>query len=147
MKNPAIVNDLNALLADSIVFAQKLHHYHWRVRGEGFFQLHARFEELYDRFGDVADELAERILMVGGAPLAGLRQALDLSRIDEDESVPAARDMVIAVRADMEHFHGAFRAASDKADKAGDKGSVGMLDPLADALEKEMWMIDAWLDA
>ena len=73
---------LYALLADSIVFAQKLHHYHWRVSGESFYQLHAKFEELYDRFGDLSDEFAERILMVGGAPLASLGDALAAAYVE-----------------------------------------------------------------
>ena len=147
MKNDAIVHDLNALLADSIVFAQKLHHYHWRVRGEGFYQLHAKFEELYDRFGDLADAFAERILMVGGAPLASLGDALERSGIVEDRSVPAARAMVEAVRADLVGFHGKVRAVAGAAEDGGDKGSLGMLDGIGDELEKEVWMLDAWLDA
>jgi len=146
MKNQAVVTDLNALLADSIVFAQKLHHYHWRVSGESFYQLHAKFEELYDRFGDLSDELAERILMVGGAPLASLGDALAAAEIAEDGSVPAARVMVENVRDDLVMFHAKVRAAGAAADEAGDKGSAGMLDPIGDALEKELWMLGAFLN-
>ena len=146
MKNQAIVNDLNALLADSIVFAQKLHHYHWRVSGESFYQLHARFEELYDRFGDLSDEFAERILMIGGEPLASLADALAGAEIAEDASVPSARVMVENVRDDLRLFHGKVRAAGAAADEVGDKGSAGVLDPIGDDLEKELWMLGAYLD-
>lgn len=144
--NDALVSALNGLLADSVVLAQKLHHYHWRVRGEGFYQLHAKFEELYDRFGDLSDELAERLLMIGGEPLAGLAQALEASVVEEDLSVPAARVMVRNVRADLEGFHARVRGAGELADESGDKGSAGLLDPLGDHLEKELWMLDAYLD-
>jgi len=145
-KNKALVGALNELLADSIVFAQKLHHYHWRVRGESFYQLHARFEELYDRFGDLSDEFAERILMIGGAPLGSLAQALEAASVQEDESVPGARAMVENVRADLQAFHAKVRAAGALADDAGDKGSAAVLDPIGDHLEKELWMLGAYLD-
>ncbi len=102
----SVINALNSLLADSIVLAQKLHHYHWRVSGEAFYQLHAKFEELYDRFGIMGDEFAERILMIGGAPLASLADALAAAEIEEDSSVPAARVMVENVRKDLVRFHG-----------------------------------------
>jgi len=144
--NDALISALNELLADSIVLAQKLHHYHWRVRGEGFYQLHARFEELYDRFGDLSDEFAERILMSDGTPLASLAQALAAATVQEDESVPGARAMVENVRADLQAFHARVRAAGELADEAGDKGSAGVLDPVGDHLEKELWMLGAYLD-
>jgi len=146
-KNDALIAALNELLADSIVLAQKLHHYHWRVRGEGFYRLHARFEELYDRCGDLSDAFAERILMIGGAPLASLAEALEAASVREDRSAPAARAMVENVRADLRAFLAKVRAAGDLADAAADKGSAGVLDPAGDHLEKELWMLDAYLDA
>ena len=75
MSNQNVIDGLNGILADSIVMYQKLHHYHWRVKGRGFYQLHGMFEGVYDEFAEVTDSVAERILMVGGAPLASLAQA------------------------------------------------------------------------
>ena len=143
--NANVINSLNAILADSIVLYQKLHHFHWRVQGRGFFQLHAKFEEMYNHFAGVSDEVAERILMIGGEPLASLKQALELSSVQESSEVPAARDMVIQLRAELDSFRAKVRGAVDLAEEAGDRGSVGLLDPLADALDKEIWMLDAFL--
>jgi starvation-inducible DNA-binding protein len=145
MKNQAIADSLNSILADSLVLAQKLHHYHWRVQGAGFYQLHGMFEQFYDRFNDFSDEIAERMLMSGAVPLASLKQALAASDIAEDESVPAARDMVLAVKSDFEGMHRKIRAAAVVAENEGDRGSIGVLDGAADALEKDMWMMKAWL--
>jgi starvation-inducible DNA-binding protein len=143
--NANVINSLNEILADSIVLYQKLHHFHWRVKGRGFFQLHAKFEEMYNHFAGVSDEVAERILMIGGEPLASLKQALEISSVKESHAVPAAGDMVIELRGELDRFRGKIRSAVDQAEEAGDRGSVGLLDPIADALDKEIWMLDAFL--
>ena len=143
--NANLINSLNVILADSIVLYQKLHHFHWRVQGRGFYQLHAKFEEMYNHFAGVSDEVAERILMIGGEPLASLRQALELSSVSESSAVPAADEMVLQLRDELVSFRAKVRAAVGEAEEANDRGSVGLLDPIADALDKEIWMLEAFL--
>lgn len=43
-----VVTELNVLLADYHVYYQKLRNFHWNVLGENFFDLHNRFEEMYN---------------------------------------------------------------------------------------------------
>lgn len=143
--NANVIHKLNQLLADSIVLNMKLHHFHWRVEGPGFYQLHAKFEELYNHFGNLQDELAERILMVGGAPHASLKQSLGQSRIQEMEEVPAARDMILILQKDLSSYRDFVLEAINEAEEAGDRGSVSLLDPVVDALDKELWMLGAYL--
>lgn len=145
MSNQHLIDGLNGILADSIVMYQKLHHYHWRVRGRGFYQLHGMFESFYDEFAEVTDSVAERILMVGGSPLASLAQALELASVKEDASVPDAQRMVANTAADLQAFRAKVRAVVKVADDAGDRGSVNLLDPIADGLDKKLWMLEAYL--
>lgn len=143
--NANLILSLNGILADSIVLYQKLHHYHWRVQGRGFFQLHAKFEEMYNHFAGVSDEIAERILMIGGEPLATLRQALESSSVNESVGVPSAMDMVVQLRQELDAFRAKVRAGIEQAEEAGDRGTANVLDPIGDALDKEIWMLDAFL--
>lgn len=143
--NPNVINNLNGILADSIVLYQKLHHFHWRVQGHGFYQLHAKFEELYDHFAALVDEIAERILMVEGVPLASLKQALELSDVREVQDVPQSNEMIILVLADLKAFRKKVSLGIEAAENDGDRGSVNMLDPVADSLDKEIWMLSAFL--
>ena len=83
--------------------------------------------------------------MIGGEPLASLRQALELSSVKESGEVPSAQEMVIQLRGELNSFRSKVRGAVDQAEGAGDRGSVGLLDPIADALDKEIWMLDAYL--
>lgn len=61
-KTEATVEQLNVLLADHHLYYQKLRNFHWNVIGENFFDLHAKFEEMYTDTLIKIDEIAERIL-------------------------------------------------------------------------------------
>jgi starvation-inducible DNA-binding protein len=139
-----VVDALNALLADSTVFYQKLRHYHWHVTGPEFFTLHAKFEQMYDGWATTIDAVAERILMVGGTPLHTLQSMLQISRIVEDETIPAAPEMVEYMVADMQSLRGYVTDAIAAAEAVGDRGTANLLDALLDALEKDEWMLNAW---
>ena len=99
--NERVSAGLNGLLADATIFYQKLRHYHWNVEGRAFFELHAKFETLYTRWATAIDEIAERILMIGGVPLHTLTSMLKEARLVEDEGIPSAAEMVDAVLAAM----------------------------------------------
>ncbi len=144
MQNP-IHAQLNGLLADTLVLEQKLRHYHWNVQGPQFFALHAKFEELYDRFAEVIDEVAERILTIGGEPVRTLESALDLAAIEEDGGKPAALEMVRNLQADLRRLRERAAQGIATAEAAGDRGTVNLLDGLQDELEKTLWMLAATL--
>ena len=42
---------LNDLLADYHIYYQNLRNFHWHVTGQHFFDLHVKFEEMYDDAG------------------------------------------------------------------------------------------------
>ena len=67
-KVQGVVSALHSLLADFQVFYTNLRGFHWDIEGHGFFVLHGKFEELYDDTAEKADQIAERILMLGGKP-------------------------------------------------------------------------------
>jgi starvation-inducible DNA-binding protein len=142
--NERVVDGLNGLLADATVFYQKLRHYHWNVEGHHFFEMHEKFEEIYDRWADIIDEVAERILMVEGVPLHTLKALLNAASLDEDETIPAADAMVDAVVEDLRALHARAGKVLELAEEAGDRGTANMLDDIRDGMEKDLWMLRAW---
>jgi starvation-inducible DNA-binding protein len=142
--NERVVDGLNGLLADATVFYQKLRHYHWNVEGHHFFEMHEKFEEIYDRWADIIDEVAERILMVEGVPLHTLKALLNAASLDEDETIPAADAMVDAVLEDFRALHARAGKVLELAEEAGDRGTANMLDDIRDGMEKDLWMLRAW---
>jgi len=67
-KSAELTHLLNQLLANYSVFYQNTRGYHWHIKGEQFFELHLKFEELYQNLFVKIDEIAERILTLGGLP-------------------------------------------------------------------------------
>ena len=76
MSEQKLINFLNQELSNFNVMYVKLHRYHWYVQGHHFYGLHALFEKLYDEMAEDLDEIAERILAIGGKPLATMQKYL-----------------------------------------------------------------------
>jgi starvation-inducible DNA-binding protein len=136
---------MNVTLANAIVTYQKLHHFHWRVSGDRFFELHARFESLYDRFSEILDNVAERMLMIGGTPIKTLAEAVATATLVEDAEIPAAREMAARIMADLKAQREQMLAVIAAAEQAGDRGTVNLLDGIADSLDKEIWLLRSYL--
>ncbi len=144
MANEKVQQGLNGLLADSTVLYEKLHAFHWMLVGPQFFQMHAKFEDLYDQFAKVTDDIAERILTVGGKPVATLRGVLELAQIKEYEGQTSAKDMIAVLVKDYEHLLRQSGKVIEAAEEASDRGTANLLDGIRDELEKTLWMFNAW---
>ena len=141
----ATAEALNGLLSDATVFWYKLHNDHWFVAGEQFFTLHEKYEELYTRWAGVVDEIAERVLTVGHRPVGTLREALDQSEIQERTQDLSASDRVRSTLDDLRQMHDRMGKAIEVASSAGDRGTENLLDDVRDVMEKNMWMLRAFL--
>ena len=72
-----LVKELNVLLSNFQVYYQNLRGIHWNIRGKRFFDLHVKFEELYNDSQLKIDMIAERVLTLGGTPLHTFSDYLD----------------------------------------------------------------------
>jgi starvation-inducible DNA-binding protein len=78
-----LATQLNDLLANYQLFYMNVRGFHWNIRGDKFFELHAKFEELYTDVLLKIDEIAERILTLGYTPLHTYSDYLKQSHIKE----------------------------------------------------------------
>lgn len=76
-----VVSALHQLLADFQVYYTNLRGFHWNIKGHGFFVLHEKFESMYDDAAEKVDEIAERILMLGGVPENKFSEYLKVAKI------------------------------------------------------------------
>jgi len=141
----SIAASLNTLLADTTVFYQKLRHYHWNVRGHKFFELHLKFEEVYNKWVVFIDEIAERIIALDTVPLHTLDAMLKHARLQEDEEIPEAQEMVNRTIADLLAPRDSIDGTIGRAEDAGDRTTVNILDAIRDGLEADLWMLKTWL--
>lgn len=136
---------MNTLLADTTVFYQKLRHYHWNVQGHKFFELHVKFEEIYNKWVVFIDEIAERIIALDTVPLHTLESLLGAATLSEDEEIPDGKEMVNRIIADLHALRSSIDEVIGAAEESGDRTTANILDAIRDGLEADLWMLKAWL--
>ncbi len=141
----AVVNAMNGLLADGYVFYQRLRHFHWNVTGPRFFQLHEQFEDLYTRWATHNDDIAERILQLDSKPLPTLAAMLENATLKEVADTPSDSRMVAKLQDDMTHLCERIGEAIEQAEEASDRSTANLLDAILDELQKDRWMLRAYL--
>lgn len=142
----ALEKQLNLQIANWTVLYTKLHHFHWYVKGPNFFTLHEKFEELYNEAAGYVDELAERLLAIGGKPVATLRESLEIATVSEAAGSETPEAMVSAVVADFNSLRAELKQGMQAAEDAQDEATSDLLLGILSALEKHNWMLNAYLD-
>ena len=143
-----VIEILNARLSDNVTLYIKTRKYHWNVRGIEFAQLHAFFETQYDQLEEAMDEIAERVVQLGGVALGTLEEFLRNTSIKEQPGVnPDARGMVRDLLNDHEAVIKQLRKDIDTtADECHDMGTSDFLTGLMEDHEKMAWMLRAHLE-
>ncbi|MNJ49817.1 General stress protein 20U [compost metagenome] len=143
--NQTLHQQLNLQVANWTVLYTKLHHFHWYVKGPQFFTLHEKFEELYNEAAGYVDEIAERLLAIGGEPVSTLRDALALTTISEAAGKQSAEQMVAAVVVDFDSISQELKQGMEAAEQAEDEATGDLFLGMLSSLEKHNWMLNAYL--
>ena len=140
-----VVDALNQLLADHQVYYQNLRGLHWNVKGTLFFALHTQFESYYNQASETVDELAERILMLGGQPFHTMNEFLAHAGLTENSSISDGKKAVELVLKDSEYLLTGVKSALLQAAEVSDEGTQAMLSEMVSGYEKQIWMLKAFL--
>lgn len=139
-----VVPALHRLLADFQVFYTNLRGFHWNIEGRGFFVLHSKFEDLYNDAAEKADELAERILMLGGKPENRFSEYLKTAKIEEITDVSCGDEAIDHILTTYSYLIGQERKVLSLASEAGDEGTVALMSDYLKEQEKMVWMLTAY---
>lgn len=145
-KNQLIIEKLNNLLADYQIFYQNLRGFHWNIQGRNFFELHAKFEELYTDVAVKVDAIAERILTIAGKPLHSFEDYLNASRLEPVKNISADEAAVKTVISNIESILSVQREIKELASEASDSGTEDQISGFIEEQEKTIWMYKAWLN-
>lgn len=145
-KSVKLGEQLNALLSDFQIYYQNLRGFHWNVKGSNFFELHAKFEELYRDAQEKIDELAELILTLGQTPLNTFEDYLQNSEVKVYKNLSNDREIVQALVDMLQVLLIKEREVIEVAGKADDEGTADLIIPLIAEQEKTVWMLRAWLN-
>ena len=140
-----IAEKLNELLANYHLYYQNLRGFHWNIKGVHFFQLHAKFEELYNVALTKIDEIAERILTIGQTPLHTFSDYVRVASIKEAGNQSSDIETVKTTHANLTFLINLEREILSLASETGDEGTVGLLSEDINENEKTLWMLNAFL--
>ena len=145
VKATVLVNDLNDLLANYQVFYQNLRGFHWNIKGKEFFELHLKFEELYNDAVIKVDEIAERILTLDGIPLHTFIDYLERSKIESVKGLFDGKSSVDIILSNFSILLKKERSILNVAGDAYDEGTVSLMSDYISQTEKTMWMLKSYL--
>lgn len=144
-KSAALAEKLNLLLANFQLFYINARGFHWNIKGEKFFELHVKFEELYNDALLKIDEVAERILTLGHTPVHTFTEYVSASSIKEIKDISDGNTAVEEVVNGFTELLRIERDIKQMADEANDEGTSAMMSDYIREQEKTVWMYSAYL--
>jgi starvation-inducible DNA-binding protein len=144
-KAKQLADKLNELLANYSIFYQNTRGYHWNIKGEKFFELHEKFEELYNGLLLKIDEVAERILTLGHTPQHNYTDYRLTSKVKESgrvsNGITAVEDILTSFQTIIILQRELLTLSSD----ADDEGTNALMSDYIRAQEKLVWMYTSFL--
>ena len=139
-----VVSALAQLLADFQVHYTNLRGFHWNIKGHGFFVLHSKFEDMYNGAAEKVDEIAERILMLGGVPENKFSEYLKVAKVKEVSDISCSSDAVEHILGTYSYLIGEERKVIALANEANDDATADLMTGYLKEQEKMIWMLVAF---
>ncbi|MFC4166024.1 DNA starvation/stationary phase protection protein Dps [Teichococcus aestuarii] len=141
------VNVLNGTLVDTIDLTNCVRMAHWTLRGSNFIGLHTMLEGFYNELFATADEVAERLVQIGGTPDGTSQLVGEKTRLPAyPQHTTASMEHVKELADRFANLAKSVREGIDATDEAGDADTADLLTGLSRDLDKKLWMLEAHLD-
>jgi len=139
-------HNLNELLANYQLFYSNVRGFHWNIKGDKFFELHIKFEELYNDLNGKIDELAERILTLGHEPIYRFTEYLKIAEIQEMAQTSDGIKNVESIIDSLSILVSKQRKLLSLSEDAMDEGTNSLMSDYIREQEKLIWMYTAFLN-
>ena len=144
-KSEQLATKLNKLLANFQLFYMNARGFHWNIKGEKFFELHLKFEELYTDALLKIDEVAERVLTLGHTPMHSFTDYVKASSIKESKNVSDGKKAVQLVVDGFQELLILERELLAISADVKDEGTNAMMSDYIREQEKTVWMYSSFL--
>ncbi|MCH8499468.1 MAG: DNA starvation/stationary phase protection protein [Marinobacter sp.] len=144
-KTQVLADRLNDLLSNYQIFYMNVRGYHWNIKGASFFELHAKFEELYNDLLLKIDEIAERVLTLGHRPAHAYSTYIEKSDVPERKDVHDGKEAVNNIVDSFASLIAKQRELLSLAGDAEDEGTVALMSDYISQQEKLVWMYRSYL--
>ena len=139
---------LNQLVADLVQFSTIIHQTHWYMRGTRFLTLHPRMDEYMDEIDAQLDEVAERLITIGGAPYSTLKEFSDNTKLPDEIGTyeKTMDDHLETLVKGYRYLRELYGKGIEYAGSENDPVTEDMLIAFKGAVEKNIWMLQAELN-
>jgi starvation-inducible DNA-binding protein len=147
-----IIATLAASLADAIDLQTQCKAAHWNVKGPQFIALHKLFDEVNEAIEEHIDNLAERLVQLGGVAEGTARVVAKRSRLPEYPvsgrgAAVDGMDHVAALGTALAAFAALARKDIDACARAGDAGTADLYTEISRDVDKWLWFVEAHAQA
>ncbi|MBF4485056.1 Dps family protein [Flavobacterium sp. CSZ] len=144
-KSKELAYQLNDLLSNYSIFYQNVRGYHWNIKGDDFFVLHQKFEDLYNNLFLKIDEVAERILTLGFKPNHNFTEYFKTAAILETNEVIDGQHSVDKVLESLGILLAKQRLILEISEEIEDTGTNSLMSDYIREQEKMVWMYSAYI--
>lgn len=144
-KSKVLAEKLNELLADYSIFYQNTRGYHWNIKGDKFFELHDKFQELYENLFVKIDEVAERIRTLGHTPNHQYSVYQKEAKVKESTEVADGIKDVKDTLESLKIIITLQREILELSADTDDEGTNALMSDYIREQEKLVWMYSAYL--
>lgn len=137
---------LNQQLADVVTLTGQLKQAHWNVKGIHFYTFHKLFDDVYENLEPYIDDVAERIVQLGGVAQGTVRDAAQNTNIPAlPEGAFTAEFILPTLVRHYAQVTNNMRNALDVADDLDDDVTEDLLTEILRKMEKDLWFLEAHL--
>jgi len=136
-----LIQQLKVILGTNFGLYFKSHSYHWNIEGPNFNDYHTFLGAFYTAVWGNTDLIGEKIRMLGAYAPTGLSRMVELSDVQDTDSIPSALAMLADLKKDNDKFIIHLRAGIVAADQADEPAISNFLQELLDQHQKQAWML------
>jgi starvation-inducible DNA-binding protein len=135
---------INQRLASVIDLQMQMKQAHWNVKGPNFIGLHELFDKVAEAVAGYVDQIAERIVQLGGIAEGTTRVAAARSQLGEYSlTIADGRDHVDAVSTALSIFGQEARMTIDEAEALDDTDTADLFTEVSRGIDKWLWFVEA----
>lgn len=139
---------LNQLVADLSQMNVNLHQVHWYIRGTSFLRLHPLMDDYMDEIDTQLDEVAERLIEIGGAPFSSTAEFAAHTGLPEEPGAfnkYTQEEYVARLVNQFGYLRDVYQKGMDITDEEKDLPTQDLLNGYKAAMDKNIWMLQAYL--
>ena len=135
---------LNQRLASAVDLQMQMKQAHWNVKGPSFIGLHELFDKVAEAVEGYVDQIAERVVQLGGVAEGTVRTAAARTRLTEySPEISEGMAHVEAVARALSTFGQEARNTIDDANELDDADTADLFTEISRGIDKWLWFVEA----